>query len=60
MAANTTAYTFRKEPYQEQFFIDWNYVHSDKTAFENTKLTRKNQTFQKVLGVPTFVALPDL
>lgn len=59
MADNTTVYIFGGEPFAEERFIDWNFVHSDKAVIEKAKLAWKNQTFPKVPGETTFVPLPE-
>lgn len=48
MAANTTVYIFGGEPFNEERFIDWNFVSSDKTLIEQAKQQWKAQQFAKV------------
>lgn len=59
MAANTTLYLFGGEPFPEEHFIYWNFVHSDKAVIEKAKENWKNQTFPKVPGETEFVPLPE-
>lgn len=59
MAANTTLYLFGGEPFPEEHFIYWNFVHSDKAVIEKAKESWKNQTFPKVPGETEFVPLPE-
>lgn len=59
MAANTTLYLFGGEPFTEEHFIYWNFVHSDKQVIERAKESWKNQTFPKVPGETEFVPLPE-
>lgn len=59
LAPNTTVYVFGGEPFEEERYIDWNFVNSDKTVIEQAKTDWKNQTFPKVPGETDFVPLPE-
>ncbi|RQO30223.1 hypothetical protein DBR32_11640 [Taibaiella sp. KBW10] len=58
MAANTTVYIFGGDPFPEERYIHWNFVHSDKEKIEAAKKAWKEQTFPKVPGETEFVPLP--
>ena len=50
---NTTVYLFGGEPFEEERFIFWNFVNSDKEIIENAKKNWREQnleTFPKVPG----------
>jgi len=59
MQENTSVYIFGGDPFPEERFIHWNFVHSDKTMIEKAKEDWKAQRFPKVAGETEFVPLPD-
>lgn len=63
MEANTTIYIFGGEPFDEERFIYWNFVNSDKEVIEKAKKDWKEQnleTFPKVPGdEEEYVPLPE-
>lgn len=58
MEENTTLYLFGGEPFPEEHFIFWNFVHSDKAIIEKAKQDWTDQKFPKVPGETEFVPLP--
>jgi redox-sensitive bicupin YhaK (pirin superfamily) len=58
MAENTTLYLFGGEPFPEEHFIYWNFVHTDKAVIEQAKQNWADQKFPKVPGESEFVPLP--
>lgn len=58
MAANTSVYIFGGEPFEEERFIFWNFVHSDKKVIARAIDDWKEQRFPKVPGETGFVPLP--
>jgi redox-sensitive bicupin YhaK (pirin superfamily) len=57
--ANSTIYIFGGEPFEEERFIDWNFVSSSKERIEEAKQKWKQQLFDKVKGDETeFVPYP--
>jgi redox-sensitive bicupin YhaK (pirin superfamily) len=59
MNADTTIYIFGGEPFEEQRFIEWNFVSSSKELIEQAKQKWKDQTFdKKIEGETGFVPLP--
>ncbi|MGL2966146.1 pirin family protein [Flavobacterium sp. XGLA_31] len=59
MGANTTLYLFGGEPFPEEHFIYWNFVHTDKAVIEQAKLDWAAQRFPKIPGEKEFVPLPS-
>lgn len=58
MSENTTLYLFGGEPFPEEHFIFWNFVHSDKAVIEQAKQNWADQKFPRVPGETEFVPLP--
>lgn len=58
MNENTTLYLFGGEPFPEEHFIYWNFVHSDKAVIEQAKIDWEAQRFPKVPNETEFVPLP--
>jgi hypothetical protein len=56
---NTSVYIFGGEPFPEERFIHWNFVHSDKAMIEKAKEDWKAQRFPKVPGETEWVPLPE-
>lgn len=53
MEANTTVYIFGGEPFEEERFIFWNFVNSDKSVIQQAKKDWEEQNleaFPKVVG----------
>jgi len=48
--ANTTIYIFGGEPFQEERFIDWNFVGSNKEILEKAKVKWIAKGFPKIKG----------
>jgi hypothetical protein len=63
MEADTTVYIFGGIPFEEERFIHWNFVNSDKEVIEKAKTDWKNQNlkaFPKVIGdEEEYVPLPE-
>lgn len=59
MSENCTVYIFGGEPFPEEHFIYWNFVHSDKAVIEKAKQDWTNQKFPKVPNETEFVPLPQ-
>lgn len=59
MSENTTLYLFGGEPFPEEHFIYWNFVHSDKDFIEQAKEDWTAQRFPKVPNETEFVPLPQ-
>jgi redox-sensitive bicupin YhaK (pirin superfamily) len=59
MAENTTVYIFGGQPFPEEHFIYWNFVHSDKLVIEKAKQDWMDQKFPKVPNEIDFVPLPQ-
>jgi redox-sensitive bicupin YhaK (pirin superfamily) len=59
MGENTTLYLFGGEPFPEEHFIYWNFVHSDKAMIEQAKADWEAQRFPKVPNEREFVPLPQ-
>ena len=59
MSANTTLYLFGGEPFPEEHFIYWNFVHSDKAVIEQAKADWLAQRFPKVPNETEWVPLPQ-
>ncbi|MGQ7944230.1 pirin family protein [Flavobacterium sp. WC2509] len=59
MGENTTVYIFGGEPFPEEHFIYWNFVHSDKAVIEKAKQDWIDQKFPKVPNETEFVPLPQ-
>lgn len=64
MSENATVYIFGGEPFDEERFIFWNFVHSDKAVIEQAKTNWKNQNHDAFPLVPgddeEYVPLPDM
>lgn len=58
MSDNTTLYLFGGEPFPEEHFIFWNFVHSDKAVIEQAKADWEAQRFPTVPNETEFVPLP--
>lgn len=62
MSENTTVYLFGGTPFEEEHYIYWNFVSSDKNLIEKAKENWQNQNydaFPKVIGdEKEFVPLP--
>lgn len=57
---NSTIYIFGGEPFQEERFIDWNFVSSSKELIEEAKQKWKTQSFPKIEGDETeFIPYPS-
>ncbi len=63
MSENATVYLFGGDPFPEQRFIFWNFVHSDRTVIEKAKLDWLNRNLDAFPLVPgdekDFVPLPQ-
>jgi redox-sensitive bicupin YhaK (pirin superfamily) len=59
MSDNCTVYIFGGEPFSEEHFIYWNFVHSDKAVIEKAKQDWIDQKFPKVPNETEFVPLPQ-
>ena len=59
MSENTTLYLFGGDPFPEEHFIYWNFVHSDKDFIEQAKEDWTAQRFPKVPNETEFVPLPQ-
>lgn len=59
MSENTTLYLFGGDPFPEEHFIYWNFVHSDKAVIEQAKADWTAQKFPKVPNEIEFVPLPQ-
>ncbi len=63
MSENATVYLFGGEPFPEQRFIFWNFVHSDRKVIEQAKLDWLNRNLDVFPLVPgdekDFVPLPQ-
>lgn len=59
MSENSTVYIFGGEPFPEEHFIYWNFVHSDKAVIEKAKQDWIDQKFPKVPNETEFVPLPE-
>ncbi|HKO76117.1 MAG TPA: pirin family protein [Flavobacterium sp.] len=59
MSENCTVYIFGGEPFPEEHFIYWNFVHSDKAVIEKAKQDWIDQKFPKVPNETEFVPLPQ-
>ena len=59
----TTLYLFGGEPFDEERFMFWNFVNSDKTILEQAKKNWKNQNLVAFPKIPNddkeFVPLPE-
>lgn len=62
MAENTTVYLFGGEPFEEERFIFWNFVNSDKALIEQAKKNWHDQNFEAFPKIPgddeEYVPLP--
>ncbi|MGQ7868364.1 pirin family protein [Sunxiuqinia sp. sy24] len=59
MGENSVVYLLGGEPFSEEHFIYWNFVHSDKERIDAAKQNWKEQKFRPVLGETDFVPLPE-
>jgi redox-sensitive bicupin YhaK (pirin superfamily) len=63
MMENTTVYIFGGEPFEEERFIFWNFVHSDKEKIEAAKANWQAQNYEAFPLVPgdnqEYVPLPE-
>lgn len=55
---NTTLYIFGGEPFDEERYIDWNFVSSDKQLIEDAKRSWEEQKFPVIEGETEFVPYP--
>ncbi|MHA3047816.1 pirin family protein [Riemerella anatipestifer] len=59
----TTLYLFGGEPFEEERFMFWNFVHSDRAVLEQAKENWKNQNVAAFPKIPNddkeFVPLPE-
>jgi redox-sensitive bicupin YhaK (pirin superfamily) len=60
MAENTTIYIFGGQPFEEERFINWNFVSSSKERIEQAKQDWIHQRFPKVPNETEFVPYPKL
>lgn len=64
MSENGTVYLFGGEPFDDERFIFWNFVNSDKTLIEEAKVNWKNQNYDAFPLVPgdddEYVPLPEM
>ncbi|WP_209331749.1 pirin family protein [Lunatimonas salinarum] len=58
IGANTTIYLFGGDPFPEERFIYWNFIHSDREVIEGAKERWQAQKFPKIEGESDFVPLP--
>ena len=58
MEADTTVYIFGGDPFEEERFIYWNFVSSDRDVIEQAKKDWQEGNFEKVPGETEFVPLP--
>lgn len=62
MAENTTVYLFGGEPFEEERFIFWNFVNSDKALIEQAKKNWHDQNLEAFPKIPgdddKYVPLP--
>lgn len=58
MKEGTTIYIFGGEPFEEERFIYWNFVATDKVLIEAAKEKWLGQTFPHIKGETEFVPLP--
>ena len=58
MEPMTTVYVFGGEPFLEERFIHWNFVHSDKQKIEQAKCDWEEGRFPKIEGETEGVKLP--
>jgi redox-sensitive bicupin YhaK (pirin superfamily) len=59
--ANSTIYIFGGEPFEEERFIDWNFVASDMELIKNAKQKWMAQAFDKIKGDEIeFVPYPEM
>ncbi|GAA0191734.1 pirin family protein [Fulvivirga kasyanovii] len=56
---NSTVYIFGGQPFEEERFIHWNFVSSDKLLIEKARNDWREQKFPKVPGETDFVPLPE-
>ncbi|MEI2760428.1 MAG: pirin family protein [Bacteroidia bacterium] len=57
----STVYIFGGEPLEEECFIDWNFVSSDRDLIAAAKIKWKEQTFEKIRGeTDEFIPYPML
>jgi len=55
---NSSIYIFGGEPFEEERFIDWNFVSSSKERIEEAKKKWKAQEFPKIKGDDEFIPYP--
>jgi len=56
---NTHLFLFGGKPFDEERFIYWNFVSSDKEKLEEAKDKWRNRQFPKVPGDDTYVVMPE-
>ncbi len=59
MEKNTTIYIFGGRPFEEERYIDWNFVSSSKERILKAKEEWKQQQFPKINGEDEFVPYPS-
>ncbi|MFD2697000.1 pirin family protein [Mesonia sediminis] len=59
MEADSVVYLFGGEAFEEERFIDWNFVSSSKARIEEAIKKWKAQDFPKIEGETEFVPYPD-
>ncbi|MDX1279076.1 pirin family protein [Oceanihabitans sediminis] len=55
---NSSIYIFGGEPFEEERFIDWNFVSSSKERIEEAKQKWKAQEFPKIKGDNEYIPYP--
>lgn len=58
ISAGATVYIFGGQPFEEERFIYWNFVNSDKAIIEKAKEDWRDHRFPKVVGDDGYVPLP--
>ncbi len=59
MRANTTIYIFGGKPFEQERFIFWNFVATDKKIIEEAKDLWRNHQFPEVINDDGYVPLPE-
>lgn len=59
IGAHTKLLLFGGEPFEEERFIYWNFVSSDKNRIEKAKADWKSNKFQRVPGEDAYIPLPS-
>lgn len=58
MAPNTTVYIFGGDAFDEERYLDWNFVSSSKTRLKQAREDWVNQLFPKIEGSTDYVPYP--